>query len=71
MDFAQLPDIWKFAGRADELLRPQRDLQLEPRVRLVQPVPEQLNALDPAHPVRVPCLTVLPLTGPAGPGPSF
>jgi len=23
-----------------------------------------LNALDPAHPVRVPCLTVLPITGP-------
>ncbi|HZC39208.1 MAG TPA: alpha/beta fold hydrolase [Streptosporangiaceae bacterium] len=30
-----------------------------------------LNALDPAHPVRVPCLTVLPVTGPAGPVPSF
>jgi triacylglycerol esterase/lipase EstA (alpha/beta hydrolase family) len=30
-----------------------------------------LNALDPAHPVRVPCLTVLPLTGPVGPVPSF
>jgi triacylglycerol esterase/lipase EstA (alpha/beta hydrolase family) len=25
-----------------------------------------LNALDPAHPVRVPCLVVLPLTGPVG-----
>jgi triacylglycerol esterase/lipase EstA (alpha/beta hydrolase family) len=30
-----------------------------------------LNALDPAHPVRVPCLPVLPLTGPAGPVPKF
>lgn len=28
-----------------------------------------LNALDPAHPVAVPCLTVLPLTGPVGPVP--
>ena len=30
-----------------------------------------LNALDPAHPVRVPCLLVLPVTGPVGPVPSF
>ena len=30
-----------------------------------------LNALDPARPVRVPCLTVLPITGPVGPVPSF
>jgi hypothetical protein len=30
-----------------------------------------LNALDPASPVRVPCLVVLPLTGPVGPVPSF
>src|SRR5690242_21671038 len=30
-----------------------------------------LNALDPAHPVRVPCLTVLAITGPVGPVPSF
>ncbi len=30
-----------------------------------------LNALDPASPVRVPCLTVLPLTGPVGPVPAF
>jgi len=30
-----------------------------------------LNALDPAHPVRVPCLAVLPITGPVGPVPSF
>jgi len=30
-----------------------------------------LNALDPAHPVRVPCLTVLPITGPVRPVPSF
>jgi triacylglycerol esterase/lipase EstA (alpha/beta hydrolase family) len=29
-----------------------------------------LNALDPAQPVRVPCLVVLPLTGPVGPVPS-
>jgi triacylglycerol esterase/lipase EstA (alpha/beta hydrolase family) len=30
-----------------------------------------LNALDPAAPVRVPCLAVLPITGPVGPVPSF
>ena len=30
-----------------------------------------LNALDPAHPVHVPCLVVLPITGPVGPVPSF
>lgn len=30
-----------------------------------------LNALDPAHAVAVPCLTVLPVTGPVGPVPSF
>jgi triacylglycerol esterase/lipase EstA (alpha/beta hydrolase family) len=30
-----------------------------------------LNALDPAQPVSVPCLTVLPVTGPAGPVPPF
>jgi hypothetical protein len=29
------------------------------------------SALDPAHPVRVPCLIVLPITGPVGPVPSF
>jgi triacylglycerol esterase/lipase EstA (alpha/beta hydrolase family) len=27
---------------------------------------DMLNALDPAHPVRVPCMVVLPLTGPVG-----
>ena len=27
---------------------------------------DMLNALDPAHPVKVPCTTVLPLIGPAG-----
>ena len=32
---------------------------------------DMLNALDPAQPVRVPCLAVLPLTGPAGPVPAF
>jgi triacylglycerol esterase/lipase EstA (alpha/beta hydrolase family) len=32
---------------------------------------DMLNALDPAQPVRVPCLVVLPLTGPVGPVPSF
>ena len=32
---------------------------------------DTLNALDPAHPVAVPCLPVLPVTGPAGPVPSF
>jgi triacylglycerol esterase/lipase EstA (alpha/beta hydrolase family) len=30
-----------------------------------------LNALDPAAPVPVPCLIVLPVTGPIGPVPSF
>src|SRR5580692_12591282 len=30
-----------------------------------------LNALDPAAPVQVPCLVVLPITGPIGPVPSF
>jgi hypothetical protein len=32
---------------------------------------DMLDALDPASPVKVPCLTVLPLTGPVGPVPSF
>lgn len=32
---------------------------------------DMLNALDPASPVRVPCLMVLPLTGPVGPVPAF
>lgn len=32
---------------------------------------DTLNALDPAHPVAVPCVPVLPLTGPVGPVPSF
>jgi triacylglycerol esterase/lipase EstA (alpha/beta hydrolase family) len=32
---------------------------------------DMLNALDPASPVRVPCLTVLALTGPVGLVPSF
>jgi triacylglycerol esterase/lipase EstA (alpha/beta hydrolase family) len=27
---------------------------------------DMLNALDPAHPVQVPCMVVLPLTGPVG-----
>jgi pimeloyl-ACP methyl ester carboxylesterase len=30
-----------------------------------------LNALDPAHQVPVPCVTVLPVTGPVGPVPSL
>ena len=30
---------------------------------------DMLNALDPAQPVRVPCLVVLPVTGPVGPVP--
>lgn len=30
-----------------------------------------LNALDPSHPVQVPCLPVLPGTGPVGPVPPF
>jgi pimeloyl-ACP methyl ester carboxylesterase len=32
---------------------------------------DMLNALDPAQPVKVPCLVVLPLTGPIGPVPAF
>jgi len=32
---------------------------------------DMLNALDPASPVRVPCLIVQPLTGPVGPVPNF
>ena len=32
---------------------------------------DMLNALDPADPVKVPCLVVLPLTGPVGPVPAF
>jgi triacylglycerol esterase/lipase EstA (alpha/beta hydrolase family) len=32
---------------------------------------DMLNALDPAQPVRVPCLLVLPVFGPVGPVPSF
>ena len=32
---------------------------------------DMLNALDPAAPVPVPCLVVLPLTGPTGPVPSL
>jgi hypothetical protein len=32
---------------------------------------DTLNALDPAHPVRVPCLPILPVTGPVGIVPSF
>ena len=32
---------------------------------------DMLNTLDPASPVKVPCLTVLPVTGPVGPVPSF
>jgi hypothetical protein len=32
---------------------------------------DMLNALDPAQPVKVPCLLVLPVVGSAGPVPSF
>lgn len=32
---------------------------------------DMLNALDPAQPVKLPCLLVLPVTGPVGPVPSF
>lgn len=32
---------------------------------------DMLNALDPAAPVHVPCLVVLPVTGPTGPVPSL
>ncbi len=32
---------------------------------------DMLSALDPGSPVRVPCVPVLPSTGPIGPVPSF
>ncbi len=32
---------------------------------------DMLNALDPAHPVTVPCVPVNPVTGPTGPVPTF
>jgi triacylglycerol esterase/lipase EstA (alpha/beta hydrolase family) len=32
---------------------------------------DMLNALDPSDPVRVPCLTVLPVSGPVGPVPNL
>lgn len=32
---------------------------------------DMLNALDPANPVKVPCVPVAPLTGPPGPVPAF
>ena len=32
---------------------------------------DMLNALDPAQPVQVPCLVVLPVFGPIGPVPGF
>jgi triacylglycerol esterase/lipase EstA (alpha/beta hydrolase family) len=32
---------------------------------------DMLNVLDPADPVKVPCLLVLPVTGPVGPVPNF
>jgi triacylglycerol esterase/lipase EstA (alpha/beta hydrolase family) len=32
---------------------------------------DMLNALDPSAPVRVPCLTVLPVSGPVGPVPNL
>jgi hypothetical protein len=32
---------------------------------------DMLNALDPAQPVKPPCLLVLPVFGPVGPVPSF
>jgi triacylglycerol esterase/lipase EstA (alpha/beta hydrolase family) len=32
---------------------------------------DMLNALDPAHPVQVPCQVVLAVTGPVGPVPNF
>jgi triacylglycerol esterase/lipase EstA (alpha/beta hydrolase family) len=32
---------------------------------------DMLNALDPSHPVRVPCLVVLAVTGPVGPVPAL
>jgi hypothetical protein len=32
---------------------------------------DMLNALDPSAPVHVPCLVVLPVTGPVGPVPNL
>jgi hypothetical protein len=62
------------AGVKNILLQNQCPLDLTDHLEIAaDPVAlaDVLNALDPAHPVRVPCLSVLPITGPAGPVPSF
>jgi hypothetical protein len=61
-------------GVTDILLQNQCPLDLADHLEIAaDPVAlaDVLNALDPAHPVHVPCLTVLPITGPVGPVPSF
>jgi triacylglycerol esterase/lipase EstA (alpha/beta hydrolase family) len=62
------------AGVKNILLQNQCALDLSDHLEIAaDPVAlaDVLNALDPAHPVHVPCLTVLPITGPVGPVPSF
>jgi triacylglycerol esterase/lipase EstA (alpha/beta hydrolase family) len=62
------------SGVTNILLQNQCGLDLSDHLEIAaDPVAlaDVLNALDPAHPVRVPCLTVLPITGPVGPVPSF
>jgi triacylglycerol esterase/lipase EstA (alpha/beta hydrolase family) len=62
------------SGVTDITLQNQCPLDLSDHLEIAaDPVAlaDVLNALDPAHPVRVPCLTVLPITGPVGPVPSF
>ena len=62
------------SGATNILLQNQCPLDLSDHLEIAaDPVAlaDVLNALDPAHPVRVPCLTVLPITGPVGPVPSF
>ena len=62
------------AGVTDITLQNQCPLDLSDHLEIAaDPVAlaDVLNALDPAHPVRVPCLAVLPITGPVGPVPPF
>jgi triacylglycerol esterase/lipase EstA (alpha/beta hydrolase family) len=62
------------SGVTNILLQNQCGLDLSDHLEIAaDPVAlaDVLNALDPAHPVRVPCLAVLPITGPVGPVPSF
>lgn len=62
------------SGVTDITLQNQCPLDLSDHLEIAaDPVAlaDVLNALDPAHPVRVPCLLVLAITGPVGPVPSF